>query len=161
MAKSYASSQIGGSDKIPTISWSVPADLKSRIKEWVLLKEDPDAPIAEPVVHGIYYGIAASKTSTSQADYEVVSPDDDAKRLKGGFSYGRNRRGTVYVAPRPIMGHGAHRYFWSVLGLGETVDWAKVRQDAGAEGVEKKALLRAVDGKVVAWGEWIGTYERV
>lgn len=156
MPKPYASSSVGGSNLIPSLSWSTTPELKPRVKAWVLTCEDPDAPLAEPIIHGIYYGVAATKTSTSPEDFEISGD----RRLKGGFWYGQNRAGSVYVAPRPIVGHGPHRYFWSVLALGEDVDWETIRKDAGSEGLGKAALIKAVDGKVLARGEWIGVYER-
>lgn len=154
----YASSQIGGSNKIPSLTWSSPEDLKPKIAEYLLLCEDPDAPMPEPIVHGIYLGINKSKTSTTQADFEVE--DESAKMLKGDFMYGRSRSGAPYIAPRPIMRHGEHRYFWSVVGLGERVDWEEIRRGAGEQGVGKEEVLKAVEGKVVAWGEWDAHYGR-
>lgn len=154
----YASSQIGGANKIPSLAWSAPDNFKPQIKEYLLLCEDPDAPLPEPIVHGIYLGIDKSKTGTTQADFEVE--DEQAKMLKGGFRYGRNRGGTVYIAPRPIMRHGAHRYFWSIVGLSERVDWEEVRRGVGEQGVGKAEVLKAVEGKVVGWGEWNVHYEQ-
>jgi len=159
MPAEYASSEIGGANKIPSLSWSVPEDVRSKVKEWVLVSEDPDAPMAEPIVHGIYFGIPAGKTSFTPEDFEVTEGSVEMK-LKGGFWYGKNRRGTVYIAPRPIARHGVHRYFFEVFGVGEGVDWEGVRREAGQGVVDKSAVLRAVEGKVVGWGEWVGTYER-
>lgn len=157
MSQEYGSSGIGGKDRIPNLNWLVPEDVRGKVKEWVMVCEDPDAPMAEPIVHGIYLGIPASKTSVTPGDFEQ---EGEAGKVKGGFWYGRNRRGTVYIAPRPIARHGEHRYFFAVVGLGVNVDWEDTRKETGESGVDKNAILKAVDGKVVAWGEWVGTYER-
>lgn len=150
LAVEYGSSTIGGKDRIPNLTWTVPDDLKSQVKEWILTCEDPDAPMKDPIIHGIYHSIPVTKTSVTQSDFEKVS--EDSRQLKGGFVYGKNRRGNVYIPPRPVVRHGPHRYFWTVIGLSEKVDWA--------EEVGLGELLKAVEGKVLGWGEWIGTYER-
>lgn len=110
----------------------------------------------EPIVHGIYTGIDKSRTGTTQADFEV--DDERTKTLKGGFTYGRSRTGQVYIAPRPIMRHGEHRYFWSIVGLSERVDWEEVGRSAGEQGVGRGEVLKAIEGKVVGWGEWNAHY---
>lgn len=133
----------------PTLKWPEAEPLG--VKEWLLIVQDPDAPLAEPVTHGIYYSIAASKTGVSYEDFEDLG---DFK-LKGGFKYGLNRRQTVYIPPRGMLGHGPHRYFFQIVGLSEALDAAGLSSPATTEEVVSK-----IDGKVVAWGQWIGIWER-
>lgn len=170
MSTAYASKMIGGSDRIPSLSWSAPADMQSKIKEWVVLSEDPDAPTPEPIVHGLYYGLAASKTSVTQDDFKLIGETEDRK-LAGGFGYGMSRTGAVYICPRPIARHGVHRYFFTVLALSQNVNWEEVRRAAAEEVkkdgkkapvnvIGKREILKAVEGKVLGWGEWVGSYER-
>lgn len=160
LAKAYSSSKISGEDKMPDISWTAATDVAGRVKEWVVVAEDPDAPVGEPIVHGIYYGISKSRAGVVQKDFEREGAEEE-RRLAGGFWYGKSRTGDVYIAPRPIARHGEHRYFFSVIGLSSSVDWADVRGKAEKGLVDKKSLLQAVEGKVVGWGEWIGTFERL
>jgi phosphatidylethanolamine-binding protein (PEBP) family uncharacterized protein len=56
-----------------------------------------------------------------------------------------------YSGPRPIPGHGAHRYRFHVLALGR-----RVPEDA----TSVKAVLAAASGHVMARGTLTGTYER-
>jgi phosphatidylethanolamine-binding protein (PEBP) family uncharacterized protein len=97
----------GGAGKFPSLEWEAPAELKPKVREWLLVSEDPDAPLPTPIAHGIYGGIAPSRTSVQAGDFEVE--DQSRALLKGGFHYGVTRRGVPYIPPRPLMNHGIHR----------------------------------------------------
>lgn len=142
-----------GDNKFPTLAWSSSRNDGQNTKSWLLVVEDPDSPMPAPGVHGIFYDIPLDKTSLSAEDFQVV----EGRRLQGGFSYGQNRRGSVWIGPRPVISHGNHRYFFTVIGL--SVD------KLGAEG--EQVTKEALDGengllkdKVTAWGEYIGNFER-
>lgn len=115
-----------GAGKFPALSWQGPEDVKDTVKEWLLVTEDPDAPLPTPIAHGfvvtsvvpcifvllnswsrIYGGIPPTKTAVAAADFEIA--DESRALLKGGFHYGVTRRGIPYIAPRPLMNHGPHR----------------------------------------------------
>lgn len=55
----------------------------------------------------IYGGIPPTKTAVAATDFEIA--DESRALLRGGFHYGVTRRGTPYIAPRPLMNHGPHR----------------------------------------------------
>ena len=38
--------------KIPTLEWKAPADIAGKVKEWLLVCEDPDVPLPTPISHG-------------------------------------------------------------------------------------------------------------
>ena len=138
-----------GEGRFPTLSWPATSP---ETKEFLLVSEDPDAPLPSPIIHGIYYGISPSTTGVSGDDFaEGVEP----RTLEGGFRYGKNRRGNVYIPCKPLLGHGPHRYFFTVVALSEPIDTAKLSEMPSMEEV-----VREIDGKVLGWGEWIGVYER-
>ncbi|KAI4175635.1 MAG: hypothetical protein LQ343_001506 [Gyalolechia ehrenbergii] len=143
-------------NRFPELSWQQPPATANEngpaIKEYVVVVEDPDAPLPNPVVHGLYYAIPGSKTALSPRDFEV---GQGAKGyLHGGFRYGLNRPKCVWSGARPVLGHGVHRYFFQVVGLSKSLELGD------REVVTKKVLQDKVDGKVVAWGVWVGTFER-
>jgi phosphatidylethanolamine-binding protein (PEBP) family uncharacterized protein len=41
-----------GKNRIPALKWSASPELRSKVKEWLLLVEDPDAPMSTPNLHG-------------------------------------------------------------------------------------------------------------
>ncbi|OKL63369.1 hypothetical protein UA08_01759 [Talaromyces atroroseus] len=146
--------------RFPTLEWKLPEDFPegSEVKEWLLVIQDPDAPLPDPVTHGIYYSIPADKTSLAHADFELVAgaaDGEDKNSLKGGFKYGVNRRTNVYMPPRGLMGHGSHRFFYQIVALREPIDTAKLSPVA-----TKEEIIAQIDGKVIAWGQWIGMWER-
>ena len=143
-----------GQGRFPQLQWKAPKDA-AEIKEYILIVEDPDAPLPNPIVHGIYHSIPADVNSVDGSSFEQKAHPSEERMLAGGFKYGQNRRGTVYIGPRPVLGHGPHRYFFQVVGLGEKLSQSKLSAAA-----TKEELAREIEGKVVGWGSWIGVYER-
>lgn len=139
-----------GDSHFPTISWTQIPDAA----EYLLILEDPDAPLVEPVVHGIYYCIPPNKSSLSHDDFRPIG-DPGAYSLSGGFKYGINRRKVVYMPPRGFLGHGPHQYFFQMVALQEALDLNKLSVPAS-----KEEIIRELQNKVISWGCWIGIWER-
>ncbi|KAK2050814.1 PEBP-like protein [Colletotrichum somersetense] len=143
-----------GGGRIPTLSWETSGDLEPELREWLILVEDMDAPLPMPICHGIYGGIAPETRRVSPDDFEVE--DESKSLLKGGFHWGKGfRRDVVYVPPRPLMNHGAHRYVFQVVALNEALDKKMVEGRA-----TRDQFVEAVKGKVLGWGMWTGSCER-
>ena len=51
-----------GEDAFPALEWSRTSNTTGTVKEWLVLSEDPDAPLPSPIVHGIFYNIPAATT---------------------------------------------------------------------------------------------------
>ena len=143
-----------GTNTFPTLSWTLPPTLTNRVVEYILIAEDADAPIPSPPTHGAYFAIPSSKTRVSNSDFAFLSPDSN--ELKGGFRLGRNIRGTIYGGPRPVLGHGPHRYFYELVALGEGLG---LEGEEGKRKVGVKELGERCVGKVVGWGQWVGVFE--
>jgi phosphatidylethanolamine-binding protein (PEBP) family uncharacterized protein len=139
-----------GAGQFPSLSWPAASP---DTKEFLLVSEDPDAPLPSPIIHGIYYGISATTTAVTNADFELEDAGDYA--LKGGFRYGKNRRGNIYIPPRPLLGHGEHRYFFTLVALSAPIDSSKLSDLPTIQ-----EIAQAIEGNVVGWGEWVGVYER-
>ena len=141
-------------NQFPAISWEAPKSVTG-VQEYMLIVEDPDAPLPTPIAHGVYYAIPADTQSVDNSSFELVGKES-ANDLRGGFKFGQNRRGTVYGGARPIIGHGPHRYFYQVIALNARVDQAGF----AAAKPTREELATAIEGKVLAWGMWIGVFER-
>ncbi|KAI9708949.1 MAG: hypothetical protein M1820_003643 [Bogoriella megaspora] len=123
-----------GANACPELSWTVQESSQPPV-EYVVVVEDPDAPLPSLVVHGIYYSIPSTKRTLTRADLQL--DDDSAATTKGGFRYGLNRMKSVVALNDKIQG-----------------------KDAGSPKMTKEELQERVAGKIVGWGEWIGTFER-
>jgi len=156
MGIEYASASTGGQDKFPDLTWSPPAPIASEVKEYLVVAEDPDAPIPTPPLHGMYYAIPPGKTQivSGDLDLDTTKTENGAKWVKGGFRAGANRRGNIYMGARPPCGHGPHRYFFQVVALKEKLDLTKLSNVATREEV-----VENVREKVLGWGVWIGVFE--
>jgi len=106
----------------------------------VILAEDPDAPLLEPFVHWLVYGIP-SKAS------DVDAQTQHQYRLG---TNGKSELGYTPAAPPP--GHGVHHYHFQVFALDVALEFG--------DGEERQAVLAAMTDHVLAWGEIVGTYER-
>lgn len=137
---------------IPGLEWPAP---DPDVKQYILLCEYPDSPSKIPSLHGLYYGIPANVNKLVASDFELVDGGESAvKKLKGGFKLGKNRRGTIYTAPRPLLEHGPHRYMFELIALKEELDEKKLSPVA-----TRDELAKEIEGKVAGWGVWVGIYE--
>jgi Raf kinase inhibitor-like YbhB/YbcL family protein len=130
-----------GENISPPLSWSgVPAGTV----ELAIIMEDPDAPIPRPFVHMIVYRIAPDQAGFAEAALTRVARD---------MAFGESTTGVQgYMGPRPIPGHGPHRYFFQILALS--------RRTAFSSAPKLKAFLDGIRGTVIGRGILIGTYER-
>ena len=128
-----------GADVSPPLKWTAPAGAKS----YALICDDPDAP-AGTWVHWVIFNIPAGTTSLD----ENVHPD---RTVPGGAAQGTNDfRKIGYGGPCPPG--GTHRYFFKIYALDSMIGL-----DPGAT---KAALLKAMEGHVIARGQLVGKYKR-
>jgi Raf kinase inhibitor-like YbhB/YbcL family protein len=125
-----------GEDVSPEIRWS---DGPPGTREFVVLCEDPDAPIAKPFVHWLVHGI-------DPATHAIDDGASIAEEGKNGF----HRIGYSGAAPPP--GHGTHHYHFEVFALDRTLDVS--------EACTRDELVDAMAGHVLARGDLVGTYAR-
>ncbi|UVO13388.1 YbhB/YbcL family Raf kinase inhibitor-like protein [Mycobacterium sp. SVM_VP21] len=142
----YAGKGLG--DNIsPPLSWS---GVPETTAELVLVVEDPDAPLPRPVTHLLVTGISPHIHTLREGALNL-EPDGRTESPPLVFGKGSfNRRG--YAGPRPIPGHGPHRYVFQLFALNRTIGL-----DATATIASTRA---AMHGHVIARGRLTGTYER-
>jgi phosphatidylethanolamine-binding protein (PEBP) family uncharacterized protein len=128
-----------GDDVSPEVHWQgVPAGTAGL----VFLMDDVDVPLRSPLIHSVAVlepdteGLGEAEFRTGAAGVRVVP----TMLSKDGYS-----------GPRPIPGHGPHRYRFHLLALDR-----RVPKDAKSV----KAVLAAASGHVLARGTLTGTYER-
>jgi Raf kinase inhibitor-like YbhB/YbcL family protein len=136
-----------GADISPALDWSGVPDGAA---ELALICDDPDAPSAEPWVHWVIYQLPADLSGLPEALPRSPRLDDPPGALQGRNSWPSNNVG--YRGPMPPPGHGTHHYHFRLYALD-----APLKLEPGAT---KGDLLRAMEGRVTAKGELIGTYSR-
>jgi Raf kinase inhibitor-like YbhB/YbcL family protein len=137
------SAGIGAGENIsPPLSWSgVPAGTL----ELAILMEDPDAPLPRPFVHMIAYRISPDKSGVGEGSLAHRAP---------GVAFGRSTAGAQgYMGPRPVPGHGFHRYIFQILALS--------RRTVFSSAPKIKVFLDGISGSVIGRGILIGIYERL
>jgi Raf kinase inhibitor-like YbhB/YbcL family protein len=129
-----------GDDISPPLKWdSVPDGTKSI----ALISDDPDAPMGT-WVHWVLYNLPADKTELPQA-----FPADD--KLPDGTRQGITDFGkTGYGGPCPPS--GTHRYYFKIYALNTVIESSEV--------LNKKSLLKKMEGHILAQGQLMGKYKR-
>jgi Raf kinase inhibitor-like YbhB/YbcL family protein len=128
-----------GEDRSPQLSWS---GIPPQTQQLVLIIDDVDVPLPRPLLHTV----AVIEPGVRNVDAGELKPGTAGLRFIPGSLGNRG-----YAGPRPIPGHGPHRYRFQVFALDEPV----------AESVTKaKALVKQMAGHVLARGVLTGSYER-
>lgn len=116
-------------------------------KELALIVDDPDAPRPQPWVHWVLYKLPPSVTELPEhlpADGKLAQP---------AAVQGKNSWGSLgYRGPEPPRGHGVHHYHFKLYALD-----APLPQTPG---LDKDALLKAMQGHILSQSEVVGTYHR-
>jgi Raf kinase inhibitor-like YbhB/YbcL family protein len=125
-----------GANLPPPIAWS---NVPSSARSLALVVEDPDAPYPRPFVHWLVYDLPVAVSSMATAP--------------AGAHQGKNSKlEPGYTGAAPPRGHGTHRYHFQLFALDTPLDLP--------DGVGRSALVDAMRGHIVAWGELIATYSR-
>lgn len=129
-----------GDDISPPLKWgSVPEGTKSI----ALISDDPDAPMGT-WVHWVLYNLPPDKRELGEA----FATDE---KLPDGTRQGiTDFRKTGYGGPCPPS--GTHRYYFKIYALDTTIDSASV--------LDKKALLKKMEGHILVQGQLMGRYKR-
>jgi Raf kinase inhibitor-like YbhB/YbcL family protein len=135
-----------GQNISPALRWSnVPKDAK----ELVLICEDPDAPMPQPYVHWILFGLSPS------ADHLPEHVPTTATVQAGGFDAQQslNSANKVgYIGPKPPIGHGVHHYHFQMFAL-------NAPSLLGGQ-PDRDTIAKSIKDKVMAAGDLVGLYER-
>lgn len=125
----------------PELSWG---DVPSGTKSLALICDDPDAP-SKTWTHWIIFNIPPEKKGLEEAVPMVGTFDD-------GTIQGLNDFGKIgYGGPCPPP-NGAHRYFFRLYALDNNLILD--------EYASKDAVLRTMQGHILAEAEIFGTYSR-
>jgi len=130
-----------GQDSSPPLKWS---NLPPGARSLALVADDPDAP-AGTWVHWVIYNIPSTIM-------ELPEGLPTAEMISNGAAQGSNDfKRLGYGGPCPPRGN-PHRYFFKLYALDTELSLKP--------GATKKELLRAMEGRVLAQGQLMGTYKR-
>jgi Raf kinase inhibitor-like YbhB/YbcL family protein len=128
-----------GDNVSPPLSWSQPP---MGTQSFVLIVDDPDA---SGFVHWLVYNLPPATRMLPQG----VPPDEPS--VSGGFQ-GRGGRSLGYFGPCPPEQDPPHHYSFTIYALDSMLDLP--------DGETRDQVERAMEGRVLAMGELIGTYAR-
>lgn len=128
----------------PALSWPAVAGAKS----YAIVMEDPDSKPITPFIHWIVWNIPPNSNSLPEGVPEqprLTEPD--------GVLQGQTSRGSIgYFGPRPPVPDGPHHYHFEVYALDTLLDLAP--------GATRDEFVSKAKGRVLAYGELVGTYDQ-
>jgi len=131
-------------DQVPGLGWSAVIEANS----YVLIVEDPDAPMDQPFVHWLLWNIPGKAIEIPAGLSRTAHPPE----LEGAVQ-GLNSGGTVgWHGTRPPEGHGVHHYHFQLFALTEPLDLPPH--------TTLQELVDVLKGQAIASGEVVGLYER-
>ena len=128
-----------GDNASPQLHWT---GVPPATRQLVLIIDDVDVPLPRPLLPTV----AVLEPGVQKVDNGALRSSTPGMRFIPG---GLGHRG--YAGPRPIPGHGPHRYRFHVLALDEPIP---------DHVTTAKALLKQMTGHVISRGVLTGTYER-
>ena len=130
-----------GEDRSPALEWNAPPQ---GTKSFALIGDDPDAPVGT-WVHWVVFDLPASARGIPQNFPKTEQSADGARQGRNDF------KKIGYGGPCPPPGK-PHRYFFKVYALD-----TQLNLQAGSS---KKDVEKAMQGHVLAQGEYMGRYGR-
>lgn len=134
-----------GAGTSPPIQWS---GVPSQAASVLLIVEDADAPMPQPLVHAIVVDLPATADGSLREGALNEHDDLPAEVKTGRHSFLQSG----WLPPDPPPGHGVHRYAFQLFAL------APGEAFSGTPGRDE--VLTAVRDRGLASGWLIGTYER-
>ena len=133
-----------GADVSPPLAWGEPPAAAQTL---ALICDDPDAPRGT-WDHWLIWNIPGNLRALPEGVSKKDSPPEVAGAVQGSNSWPK----VGYYGPMPPPGHGTHHYHFTLYALNKTLDLKP--------GANKKALLAAMKGHVLAEGKLTGIYSR-
>jgi Raf kinase inhibitor-like YbhB/YbcL family protein len=127
----------------PPLRW---ASAPQGTQSFVLMMEDPDAVSPLPFVHWTIVNIPAGHTSLPQGVRKAFQPVRGAPLRQGSNS----KTEVGYFGPRPPPGDPAHAYHFQLFALDTQLNLP--------DGFNRNALLKAMEGHVLAKGDFIARF---
>lgn len=129
----------------PPLAWG---ELPEGTRSLALVVEDPDAPMPNPLVHAIVWGLPRETRGLDEG--AIIG---DGRGGADGRDVGRNSLFSEgWLPPDPPTGHGVHDYVFQLFAL------AKCDDPGDSPG--RSGVISAMAGKVLAAGMLVGTYSR-
>jgi phosphatidylethanolamine-binding protein (PEBP) family uncharacterized protein len=128
-----------GDNTSPQLGWT---GVPPATRQLVVIIDDIDVPLPRPLLHTV----AVIEPRVQDVDSGALQPGTPGIRFIPGSLGDRG-----YAGPRPIPGHGPHRYRFHVLALDDPIP---------DQVTKANALLKQMAGHVIARGVLTGTYER-
>jgi Raf kinase inhibitor-like YbhB/YbcL family protein len=127
-----------GNDISPALIWTEPP---AGTQSFALIMDDPDAPMGT-WVHWVVYNIPAA---TRELEENTPTTPELSNGIRQGYT---SARSTGYHGPCPPS--GTHRYFFKLYALDKMLSLS--------DKADKKELLAAMEGHVLANVELMGTF---
>lgn len=138
-----------GRGVMPRFTWKDPGN---GTNSFAFIVEDLDARLPSRMHHGIYYNIPPDRLVIDFRDIKNHSGRNLCRVTSSSFSYISTHNGNEpYIIPAPVLGHGVHRYQFTVVALSDLfIGFDRPYQ------VTIRELQEYIKDSVIDYGQWIG-----
>ena len=134
-----------GAGASPRLRWS---GALAGTKSFAILLEDPDALSPKPFVHWL----AANLPPSLMELPSNLPKEDKPGALSNGIQGGTNQGTVGYYGPRPPAQDPEHHYHFQVFAFDAVLDLPS--------GFNRVALLKAMQGHILSYGETVGVFKK-
>lgn len=127
----------------PPLEWTAVLEAET----YVLIVEDPDAPMEKPFIHWMLWNIPGQLTSLPANIAKTLHPEGIEGVMQGENTLGEHG----WTGMDPPQGHGVHHYHFQLFAL-------NMRLNFGPN-TRLEELVNALRGATIAKGELVGLYE--
>ena len=130
-------------DISPPLEWTAVLEAES----YVLVVEDPDAPMEKPFIHWLMWDIPGQLTALPQGIAKTARPQGLEGAVQGLNTLGEHG----WTGMAPPEGHGVHHYHFQLFALSKRLEFGP--------NTSLEELVNALRGLTIAKGELVGRYE--
>lgn len=136
--------------RFPRLSWTH-GNLDNH-GSYALICEDLDASYPDHMHHGIFYNIPPARRNATVSDVERQDDTNTLCLTATSWNYVTTHGKNSYLVPDPPANEATHRYVFTIIALNlMPLNFTCPKK------VTKKQFHKAIEGKVITWGQWIGS----
>jgi len=137
--------------RLPHLSWT--HENLANHGSYALICEDLDASYPDHMHHGIFYNIPSARRNATVSDVEKQVGTNSPCLTATSWSYVTTHGKNSYLVPDPPANKTTHRYVFTIIALNQMP-----LNLTCPKKVTKRQFHKAIEGKVITWGQWIGLF---
>ncbi|KAK6200900.1 phosphatidylethanolamine-binding protein [Scheffersomyces amazonensis] len=150
---------VGGKNLSPPLTIEFIGERDPQIKSLVLVCHDVDVPIWFAVTHVIVYNIPVDGDKPIEFEFGAFNGERAKSTDKDSYIVGKGTTGErSFIGPRPILGHGDHRYVFQVIAINDIA--TNLLNELSSDEVNPTKLTEILKDNAISYATITGLYKR-